>query len=271
MYNTTRLYDLSFVAPQRRPRTKPQIVFSIDTRHFSEISWRLERLAENLSKSACAYFGYETALVLPIPDLFGNVRFGYGACGFVTSVKNETHFHIELSTEQCAHAAYTLHALTTALSVPSENTGITNQPQQIDLQTICDTHRSVYGHATGGYVSAEFVDWIKRQAGGDADKCIHAPVPDIVERAMRTTWVTVKPELRRFAREVRGRVVNDGRFILECFGNACDLAIYPDDMRDTSNDSSLRFSCHNLDTAEQQLTLIAGLAKLCELARSNEQ
>lgn len=58
--------------------------------------------------------------------------------------------------------------------------------------------------------------------------------------------------------------------MLGCFGNACDIDIYPDHTCGEMDEPYVRFSCHNLDTAAQQMTLLAGLAKLCELARAEE-
>ncbi len=55
-----------------------------------------------------------------------------------------------------------------------------------------------------------------------------------------------------------------------CPGDACDVSIYPDQIYgDALGTKSVRFACHNLDSAAQQITLIAGIAKLCELARND--
>lgn len=71
---------------------------------------------------------------------------------------------------------------------------------------------------------------------------------------MRRAWkATATPKLKRCADRCRARVI-DGRFELDCFGDACDLSMYPD--------STPEFSCHNLDLPFQQATLLAGLASL---------
>lgn len=55
------------------------------------------------------------------------------------------------------------------------------------------------------------------------------------------------------------------RFIIDCPGNAC--GINPGDWTN-SKDNGYGFSCHNVDNAGQQLTLLVGLAKLCDLVRA---
>lgn len=72
-------------------------------------------------------------------------------------------------------------------------------------------------------------------------------------------------------RECRATIAPDGRFNLKCPGNACEVSIYPDRLYgDNMGTRSVQFSCHNLDGAVQQITLLVGIAKLCELARNKE-
>ena len=87
------------------------------------------------------------------------------------------------------------------------------------------------------------------------------------EEAMRQVYGTVAPsEVREYAEDCCARIGAEGRFYLTCFGNACDLAIYPDSDHSDREESPTNFSCHNLDTVFQQLTLLAGFAVLQELA-----
>jgi len=86
---------------------------------------------------------------------------------------------------------------------------------------------------------------------------------------MRQAWVAVVPQdLREWASKCGAWITVDGRFMFECLGDACDVAIYPDSLE--GEEGSVEFGCHNLDQARQQVTLLAGLAKLCALARNDE-
>ena len=82
---------------------------------------------------------------------------------------------------------------------------------------------------------------------------------EVVMTDMRRAWrATATPQLKNCADRCRARV-HDGRFELDCFGDACDLSMYPD--------STPEFSCHNLDIPFQQATLLAGLASLYQRAK----
>jgi len=269
MYNTAQLYELSFVSPSRRPRTKPRIVFTIKAEHLEEIIRRLRILGEQRHEYALKYCPRYPTFGYPMVNLFGRKEFGYGRCGLVNEVDEDVRFEIELAGgDQLSCCTLTLKVLTMALAVPIANWS-SNQLQQVDLETRCDS-ADIYGynHAVGGYISSRLMSWLREQGRGSV-KNRHVPVPEEVTRAMRHAWSAVCSKSRlRWTRECSGYIAPDGMFTLGCFGNACDLAIYPDCGRMT--DSYIQLSCHNLDSADQQITLIAGLAKLCELARRNE-
>lgn len=271
MYNETHLYDLSFVAPGRRPRTNPQLVFSFNTRGLEEITERLQILADRQEPHVESYCGEHYTFAPPTPDMFGRVEFGYGNCGFVQTDGEYTRLHIELSDVRIRCRTLTIHALASALLVPLERSAVrTNRQQQLDLETVC-SNSAGYGHAIGGYVSAGLCSWLQQQRNGDPDMFGRTRIPDEVVRAMKATWAAVAGKrFGRWTRECTGYVSEDGRFILQCFGNACDVAIYPDQVHGRLGEHAVQFGCHNLDTAAQQLTLIAGLARLCELARKDE-
>ncbi len=272
MYNISRLYELSFASAGRRLHTNPRIVFTVRSAHLEEIGRRLRIIAADWKKRAAEYCPAGATFAHPAPDLFGRIEFGYGRCGSVTSEDEETHLNIELSGgEQLYCSTLTMKVLTEALLVPIESGDAPNQIQQVDLQMRCDMHDPIgYNHAVSGYVSSQVLNWLRvhgKRARDGGDIPIHAEVA----AAMREVWIAVCiPDHRQWASECRGRISSDGRFMLKCFGDACDLAIYPDGTCGHMADAYAQFSCHNLDTAVQQATLIAGLAKLCELARREE-
>lgn len=271
MYNTVHQYDLSFVPPQRRPKTKPQLVIVIDKAYLPQLDWRLHQLLGHTNVKA--YLGQDEPFYSVLPDLFGTTEFGFGKCGFVTISGEEAYLRIELA-QDVARRALTLKLLMQALVVPFEgNTRPKNRVQQADIHTNCNPSGGTrgYEHATGGYVSESIREWLKKQAEQHkANWAGHTPLPEPVVQAMQQAWSAMaSDEWRRWTKDCGGMVADDGRFSLVCFGNACDLAIYPDQLS-MSGGESVRFGCHNLDHAIQQLTLVSGLAKLCELARESE-
>ncbi len=61
--------------------------------------------------------------------------------------------------------------------------------------------------------------------------------------------------------------VGDGFITIDCPGNAC--GIHPDHNAGLriEKDEGYEFTCHNVDSPAQQLTLLAGLAALHDKAR----
>lgn len=270
----TLIYDLAFIAPKRRPRTPPELVFIINKKHLPELIKRLLAITENLRLNAADYLGDEdSSFKLPTPDLFGKVEFGYGHCGYTTTDKDEVHLHLQLkpgiSTQYCS---LTIHALTMAFAGPFETPTGANRTQGVVLHTVCERNKpGGYGHAVGGWLTESVNSWLK-EYGSKYEQNLGlitaAPMHSEVVSAMQATWHSICSEdTRKYAstRETYGYVRKDGSFLLVCFGNACDMGIYPDSVR--HDDKLANLSCHNLDHSAQQLTLLAGLSKMCQLAR----
>lgn len=264
MFNRVHIFGFSFVAPNRKRQTKPQLVFTLNKKYWPELMSRLQRLSARWEVGK--YLDTSVVFTLPEPDLFGNTEFGYRKCGFLTTKEDEVSLRVELSQEKLFCITATIHLLTDALRVPYEHKSVgSNRSQQIDITTRCSLN-STYGHALSGYVSGEVRNWLRgKGASIDAkNKTARAPFEIVV--AMRQAWqAVVSKDSHRWASECGARITNDGRFILDCMGDACDVAIYPDCFE--GEGGSVQFSCHNLDQARQQVTLLAGLAKLCELVR----
>jgi hypothetical protein len=265
MYHQARLYDLSFAS---REREAPQIIFTIQKQYLAAIMSRIDAIVRHTD--AEKYCDRPVHFDAAVPDLFGNRLFGYGGCGALVLSDEETSFRISLCEEHLHNAVLTIHILTHALLGDVESSA-SNRRQQVDLETHCA--HAPHGHSVGGYVSGDVREWLRKEwHKGPHDNWMQwAPMPREVIAAMERTWCAVaSAKLRRWAKECSGSITEDGRFILNCFGDACDIAIYPDNLSYEDADGSVRFSCHNLDGARQQLTLLAGLAKICELARSED-
>lgn len=270
MHDSLELYELSFVAPNRKRRTPPSLVFTIQQQFLAEVQDLLTRLVGQYEMHALQYCPRHATFRIPVADLFGNITFGYGQCGFAITRGTDVQMHVELRGGDAVFAStLTIHLLSIALALPFEDQKPSNRTQQIDLSTSCRGNDS-YGHAVHGYVSADLRRWLIRQASM-GNGAAYAPLPPSISDAMRATWLAVAGGVKPPKNLFGGTITPDGRFLLQCPGNACDIAIYPDHV--SAYDDSVtatRFSCHNLDDAHQQLTLLAGLAKMCELARKDD-
>ena len=273
----THTYDLAFVAPQRRPRTAPEIVFIIGKQHLPEVIDRLPRMIRRFRGQIDAYLDDDdTDFTLPIPDIFNNQEFGYKRCGYWTVEGDSVHLRLQLRPYPwTSYCALTLFILTRVLAVPFEDQPTSNRVQPLDLQTSCEYRDAGYGHAIGGYVSAEVITWLRSYAAGKVRRLgiiEAAPMHPEVISATQAAWYAVsQPNLRKYAsnRAIYGWIREEGAFSINCFGDACDLSIYPDAIGFRWDGYPVTLSCHNLDSANQQLALLAGLAKICQLARAS--
>jgi hypothetical protein len=272
MYSEAHVFDFSFVASDKKRGTSGELVFTIKKANLPRLIDRMHAIAQRFDLGK--YLKGEILFALPGSDLLDSGLFGFEKCGYVTYEDDEVSFRLKLSSRGLHRITATILILTTALRVlfdQGENKG--NRSQQVDISTICDPDRYGYNHAVYGYLSPQVFEWIKKE-GERAEKTSWSVAPHKeITKAMQDAWKAVAgKEGARWARECYGQVMPDGRFILSCVGNACDLAIYHDQLPfDGIARESVDFGCHNLDTAAQQLTLLAGLAKLCELARKDEQ
>ena len=126
-------------------------------------------------------------------------------------------------------------------------------PQLLNLQVICQ--QGMHGGSLGGEYSIPLVQWLVAQGS-------HKKVPEMVS-AMRTSWTYMmedKDDLLKFRASID---YPNGWLNVDCPGDACGL--HP--MRDIYSNNGYEFTCHNVDTPAQQLTLIAGLAALHDRVR----
>jgi hypothetical protein len=96
--------------------------------------------------------------------------------------------------------------------------------------------------------------------------------PEVYE-VMRKVWNAMsdfkvrKPRGGRPGYDFTARLGDGGNFVFTSLGNACDIGTY--EWWQNGPDSGHDIGCHNVDTPIQQLTLIAGLAALHDLARKD--
>lgn len=272
----THIYDLAFVSPKRRPQRAPEIVFIINERHLPELIVRLNLTTKRFGKYIDAYLGRDTsALTLPIPDLFGRQEFGFGNCGYYTIEGGKVYLRLRLEPRsKTAYCSLTIFVLTNALSYPFEESVGSNRQQDVTLIVSCVLNRPAgYGHAAGGWLSSNVHQWLKDYAQEQMQ--LHgfpagAPMHPKVVKAMQDAWraISSSDTWKHAKRDIYGGVRANGSFALNCFGNACDLSVYGDTWLDEGCEM-IELGCHNLDHSTQQLTLLAGLAKICQLTRES--
>lgn len=115
----------------------------------------------------------------------------------------------------------------------------------------------------GGTLAPVFVRWIER---------VHESPPDLeqVEEAMLHAWNALSQyqiKKRKGPHSFMGlgcSLGEKGRLDLSTLGNACTLST--EDWWQLEDGEGLDLACHNLDTPIQQLSLLAGMAKLHDLA-----
>jgi len=256
MYDDSHVYDISFVDSDEHPA----LVITMHNAYLKEVLARLEVLVDRNTDRIQKYLGEEVSFVSEETNLFGETLFGFEGCGRIVLDDTLAAFHLPYTQHTIGACALTLQFLTHVLSVPMGDTAVkTNRKQHVSIHTVCDPERHFHAHSAGGYVSSIIVTGLCEYADGET-----VSVPKEVMKAMHTAWKALTPsDMHRWVSECRGCITSDGRFMLQCLGNACDLSIYPDQMY-TDGNVSVAFACHNVDSAMQQLTLLAGFASLCE-------
>ena len=209
------------------------------------------------------------------PGLFPDPRgreFGFGAVGYVTEDDEERVYHVPILRERLHEATLTIRVLAFALDGHVTDAmklkPVGNRFQLLSFRT--SAKHDIHGHSVGGVVHPAFRRWL-------ASFAKRTDVTQYLARAdeaMLAVYTSIaRPEALKFAKDnCYSRISEDGRFFFTCPGNACDIAIYPDNEHGGAHvnyEYGSDFSCHNLDSAGQQVTLLAGLAVLLEIASAD--
>jgi len=128
-------------------------------------------------------------------------------------------------------------------------------PQLLTVYTI--TKEDMHGGSLAGDISNPLKEWLFYHFKDGEE------IPEIIE-AMKIAYGTMLGFNDYNDFSFRFVVRQDGRFCVDCPGDACGL--YPDTW-DSDKGRGYRFSCHNVDNPMQQITLITGLAVLHNMAR----
>lgn len=278
--NPARVYGFSFApAGKGIGLAPPEIVFQVARDYVALGEGHLRNPLLYQMVPASEYLAEPGPFLFPDqPNLFGleegMPRCGFQNCAYLTESDSGRDYHLPLERHMRKELALTLNALLVAHNqgMLSEHQAerATNLTQLVSLDTVCGVS-GFYAHGAHGHVFPSMRRWLydyaQRTTAEPSSLSCNRPLPDSVHDAVWQAWLALSDEsdFREFEKETcSGVVSSEGRFLLHCPGNACDLAMYPD--HDYGPDSSSGLGCHNLDAAEQQLALIAGLAALHDLA-----
>lgn len=225
-------YDLLFLSKQR--------TFALDV---PTETWEKLRFEFNPQQAVDDYLG-ETA------DWVNEMsRVGFTGCGIIKSTPKTQRVTFALSQQSLRRVLLTLSYLLTELNAYSDwENGF------LILQVGCGSR-----HPLTGYVSTNFRRGLKQIA--HCDKIVIN---------MRRAFVAVTPRnMHRYATECQAVIdTRKQTFLFRCFGDACDMGIYPDSHSEPGHQAS--FSSHNLDYAYQQATLLAGFATVSEYTKKTK-
>ncbi len=270
-----KIYEISFVPYNNAEGTNISIVFTIDTKHFEKIKELLAQAVQNDVAPSKKYFGRHMKFCMFEENLFTYYEFGYGRSGEVVHNGHTTDFVFHLPKNYpVRNMVRTINLLVMSLNyILFDKMGDEiESDQMLRLDTIA-TH-GMHGHSIGGDVFNKLFAWLRLYGDTIPDKEPSAfttlTLPEVGGH-MRTVWNHIMGDnLKEYLHECRAHILVDGRFILTCPGDACDVSIYPDLLgHGPSGRNFVQFACHNLDTPYQQVTLLAGLATLCDLARTS--
>lgn len=127
------------------------------------------------------------------------------------------------------------------------------------LQIVAPSDMRFFG--IGGTLRGPFIYYLRQQVDNGQSKALSQKITETVNDALVAMWPKTPKTLTKQSNCV---FAPDGRFSIKCFGDACDLSIYPDGAH---TDDFWQMGCHNIDSPIQLLSLFCGFAKLTELAR----
>lgn len=257
-------YSMAF--KHRRGRKPPELVITVLDTVFAQADHllRTSRILEvsgvhEYLKGDFANPWYEPELCLT------SGAYGIRGCGYLTHGDGVTELHFPYLSATMYRVTMTLHVLFVALAWSMEQESRpSNRRQHYTISTRCE-HASVgWGHAMHGDIFPAFRRLLAQLPESSKERIAQEARQSVLEAHV----AFVEPDKRRMHRkfwnyDCRARIEPDGRFYIACPGNACDIAIYPDSDSLDEEYCYCTFSCHNLDAAVQQLSLLAGLATLC--------
>ena len=130
-------------------------------------------------------------------------------------------------------------------------------PQLILVNTI--TQQNSHGGSLDGTYGIPLAKWLSSFPE-------NTEIPEMTE-AMVLAWEKMFRKVDEYDRHnFYAKVANENGWLnVSCSGDRCGL--HPVDSWGPKSGRGYKFSCHNVDTPAQQITLLAGLAALCDKAK----
>ena len=132
------------------------------------------------------------------------------------------------------------------------------------LITVCtNTHKEAHGGSLYGEFSKAIVSWMKNI--GCVESFLNS-LKIVTTKAYGKMYGCKLDKVEIFDAYDFKMMMKNGRLIMDCPGDAC--GVNPsEDYGGEKEETGYKFSCHNVDSPMQQLTLLAGLAALHDEAR----
>jgi hypothetical protein len=191
-------------------------------------------------------------------------RFGYEAVGEVEYTEQMVSFILPLHskrknrTVRKKHVSKIARTLSVLLSLCKNFLYIEGEkmsdaefvsPQLFEVETV--TSSGWHGYCLGGFVSPKLRSFL----------CIQGDLDYGSSRIFRDAFMF---QIKRFFGHNGHTLLGfepDGGFIVQVPGNACDIAVYGDE-RSRPVEQGAEFDSHNVDSPQQQLGLLIGLAMI---------
>lgn len=257
------LYGLSFEL--RGPKKVPTLIISIPLESFEKLMPIWQGIVERTNdEDLRKYFGR----LSPLSAKEG--AFGYRKCAVVENGAQRKQIVFPIRKSTVRETVATLNRVLSILSfVVEDSFNIIRSGKQLFTAETNAGSFGMHSHNIYGWVSTLLKKWLleyfesheRQRLGWPRSEVVLFP-PNIVE-ALAMTWKAAsgrKPSDMAMD-GVGGYINEDERFMMCCPGNACDVAIYPDNTE--------MISSHNLDTPDQQLALLAGLFSLFEFIQKH--
>jgi hypothetical protein len=196
---------------------------------------------------------HKTGMVCSHCEGKGDSEFGRGICSYCEGEKTESFYVYREISEVC----FSLQILLNALAYPIDR-DVPTPLMQLFTMTSCCSQQS-QGHSVGGYASPELVRFLHSFSTSWE---VQVELPTLIG-AMKEAHRLMHGKLKAYYDQSFFAFTRGGQFIISCPGNACEIHTEASQtVRDGHGDG---ITCHNLDSAIQQLTLLAGMGALTSL------
>jgi hypothetical protein len=248
---TSNTYDFVFVSKERAVNRKPHLGIKVKRESFASLIEVLKELSSNWEGPIQAYLDTKRK---PKFRFGPRGKSGYGLCARVERSREEICYYFPLTLRKRKQIVVSVSVLLRALSILATKNGEATQA----LEVFTSFGNEWYGHSLVGTIHPSFGAILE----GLASENPRILTEKVVGAMKETWWAVADTHLKLYVTDCSFHLHPDGRPSFGCFGDACDLAVYPDGMIISMTEAPAQLNCHNLDLAAQQLTLLAGLAQL---------